>query len=635
MRTGFRRTWLRVAALWVLSKAPLPAQILTLTEPQEIEVGRQLAAEVEFRQPLLRDARAAAYLQKIGQRLARESERAGLRFSFKILESDDVNAYALPGGFVYVTRGLLEMVGEEAELAGALAHEIGHIAARQHAGKIRRSQLASLGVSFLGPALGGGLRAAATVRGARSGSQGFFMRFSREDEREADRIGAKLLYDAGYDPEGMIRLLKRLAALDENDPGLVRAYFRSHAKVEDRIESLADLLAALPPLPGPPRSGSGLTRIQRHIASVKPKGALSTSEAASAVLEAAEEAPESPEAKDREVAALFAPVFYQGLGDQPRYDYITNFDFDGDWRGDNNWANAAETKYPLKAWVYYSVRETRTHYFIHYAVFHPRDYKGGIRKGRFLSRIIRTATKPAAPVDPTGRAMEAVLAHENDLEGCLVVVEKRGGDPAQGKVVFVQTLAHNNFYKYVAESEPREGFETVRLHRQRPKLFIEPKGHGIEAYRPEGPQARIRLRLFVFTGLAQTPSDDHSEPVGYDLAPISTTLWAEALRGLTPTYAEVEDYGLVLIDLADGTSDREAVWEVGRLGSAFRGIVGGANLARPPWGWFDARDKSQPLGQWFFDPARVIRRDYGLGESFSVAYLRRWPPAESPATDVE
>ena len=81
---------------------------------------------------------------------------------------------------------------------------------------------------------------------------------------------------------------------------------------------------------------------------------------------------------DKQIAVQFAPVIYQGLGDQPRYDYITNFDFDGDWKGDNNWGNAANKKHLLRAYVYYSVIETATHYFVHYAFYHPRDYKGGI-----------------------------------------------------------------------------------------------------------------------------------------------------------------------------------------------------------------------------------------------------------------
>jgi len=136
-------------------------------------------------------------------------------------------------------------------------------------------------------------------------------------------------------------------------------------------------------------------------------------------------------ATDRDIAARFAPVFYQAIGDKPRGDYITNFDFDGDWRGDNNWKNTDDKKFTLRGYIYYSVCETATHYFIHYAVFHPRDYKGGQTKGRLLSDIIREGVDIANKYDPTGLAAEATVAHENDMEGALVVVAKSGADLAK------------------------------------------------------------------------------------------------------------------------------------------------------------------------------------------------------------
>lgn len=616
-----------VGAGWVFALAG-QAQILKLTEPQEIEVGRRAAAEVEFAQPLFEDRQALEFVQKTGLRLARESDRPGLRFYFKILESDDVNAYALPGGFVYVTRGLLEALHDEAELAAALAHEIGHIAARQHAAKIRRTQLANLGVGFLGPVAGSGIRAAATIQGGRSGARGLFMRFTKENEREADRVGVKILYDTGYDPAAMVRLLRRIASVGEDDPGLVQQYYSSHAKLEDRIDSLSELIATLPPKAATRGAGPAFGRLQAHIAAVKPRGARSSSDAAAEILLAGEEEPDSQAARDREIAALFAPLFYHGVGNEPRYDLITNFDFDGDWRGDNNWANAARKEFPLHAWVYYSVRETRSHYFLHYAVFHPRDYKGGAGKGRLLSKVFQAAAKPAAAIDPTGRASEAVLAHENDLEGALVVVEKARNNPEDGRIVFVETLAHNNFLKYVPADAPREGFEPFTQQGRRVKLYIEPRGHGIEAYQPERHGGKTPIRLFTFTGHAELPEADRESPVGYDLTPIETTLWSEALRGLTPAYAEVQDYGILLIEMVQQDREEEVTWPVGLLGSAFRGKVGGANLARPPWGWFDGKDRDLPLGQWFLDPARTIRRDYSLGETFSAAYLRVWPYLE-------
>ena len=615
--------------------ASAPAQLMKLTEPQEIEVGRRAAAELTIDQPMVTDEKINIFVQKIGLRLARESDRPGLRFHFGIIDSDDINAFALPGGFVYVTRGLISAVDDKSELAGALAHEIGHIAARQHAGKIRRSQLATLGVSFLGPVAGGGVRATAALRGGRSGARGLFMRFTREDEREADRIAAKMLLDAGYEQEAMLRLLQRITSMSEDDPRLAKRYFSSHATLEDRVDNIADLLASFPPRTESPRGAAELVRIKERLRSIQPPGALTTSDATAAVLEASEQEPESRAAKEREVAALFAPVFYQGIGNEPRYDYITSFDFDGDLRGDNNWVNAGNPQHALKAWIYYAVRETRTHFFLHYAAFHPRDYKGGSKRGTVFSRMLRKASKPAAAVDPTGRVMEAVLAHENDLEGCLVVVEKRGDDPRDAKVVFLQTLAHNNFLKYAPQSEPREGFMPFLLHGRRPLLYVEPEGHGIEACAPASDQVKNRLRIFTFTGQAEEPGDDQSQPVGYNLTPISTTLWPEARRGLTATYGDTEDYGIFLLTMEAEAGPREEAWPAGRIGSAFRGTVGGVNMARPPWGWFDAADKGQLLGEWFFDPARVIRRDYGLGEELSIAYLNPWPPADPEPTGAD
>ncbi|MCA1614311.1 MAG: hypothetical protein LC800_09280, partial [Acidobacteria bacterium] len=134
--------------------------------------------------------------------------------------------------------------------------------------------------------------------------------------------------------------------------------------------------------------------------------------------------------RDREIAARFAPVFRHAVGDQARGDYPTNFDFDGDWRGDNNWANAGDPRFKLRAYVYYAVSETETHYLIHYAVFHPRDYKGGAA-GTILSEAIREGVKRGGRYDPTGLSRGATLAHENDMEGCLVAVAKEGGDLAR------------------------------------------------------------------------------------------------------------------------------------------------------------------------------------------------------------
>lgn len=329
---------------------------------------------------------------------------------------------------------------------------------------------------------------------------------------------------------------------------------------------------------------------------------------------------------DREVAGAFAPVFYQALGDKPRSDYITNFDFDGDWRGDNNWDHADDKKFPLKAYVYYSVSETTTHFFIHYAIFHPRDYKGGESRGRILSELIREGLKSGTKHDPTGMLEEAGVAHENDLEGCLIVVAKDGNELKRARVVFVETLNHNDFSLYVPDESPPKGFGLFRLEAGHPLLYVEPKGHGVKAYSGDEEQtARKEFLVYKFKGKAEDPEKEHDGAVGYDLLPIETTLWARARSGVGANlaYGSTHNYGQIAINVvgSNGSVVSRKI-TVGKIGSAFFGDTGGRNMARPPWAWFDNSAREQPLGLWFFDPATIVKRDFRAGDSFRTAYIR-------------
>jgi hypothetical protein len=340
---------------------------------------------------------------------------------------------------------------------------------------------------------------------------------------------------------------------------------------------------------------------------------------------------------NREIAARFAPLFYQALGDNPRSDLPTNFDFDGDWRGDNNWAHSEDTKYSLKAYVYYAVAETTSHYFIHYSVFHPRDYKAGERRGTILSELLREGAKLGGQYDPTGLVEEATLAHENDMEGCLIVVLKDGTDLERAQTVFVETLHHNNFSRYVTAERGASGFGRVELQDQRPLLYIEPKGHGIEAFtRSDKQVGKKEFLLYKYSGQAEDPAVENlsglicKDPVrvpcptvGYDLVPIRDTLWAHAENAPNHTYAKTCDYQQISITMQqpnDRVTERKI--DVGKVGCAFVGLVGGRDMARPPWAWFDKDERSRPLGHWFFDPAGTVKRDFGLDDKFSTTYLR-------------
>jgi hypothetical protein len=332
------------------------------------------------------------------------------------------------------------------------------------------------------------------------------------------------------------------------------------------------------------------------------------------------------EGRAREVAARFAPVFRQALGDSRRGDLITNFDFDGDWRGDNNWAHAADTRYRLRAYVYYAASETETHFFVHYAVFHPRDYKGGAGRGPLLSEIIREGAKAGGKYDPTGLSSEAVLAHENDMEGCLVVAAKRAGsdDPARAEVVYVETLSHDRFLKYATRETSAGDFKTVRLEAGRPILYVEPKGHGVVAYDGGDKQSGSDALLYRYAARADDPeATGASGEVGYELLPLLTTLWPRARGGANQTYGESSDFAEVSVEAATGKSGKTQTrkMKLGKTGTAFLGTVGAPNAARPPWGWFDRDERDARPGAWFFDPAATVKSHFRPAEEFSLTYV--------------
>lgn len=332
-------------------------------------------------------------------------------------------------------------------------------------------------------------------------------------------------------------------------------------------------------------------------------------------------APQTPSA--REVVERFAPEFHQALGDRPRFDHITNFNFDGNWRGDDNWANAEDTKFPLKAYVYYSVIETKTHYFLHYAVFHPRDYKGGDKRGALLSELLRQGAELGGKYDPTGKLNEAALAHENDLEGCLVVVAKANGLDEM-HIVYVETVSHNRYLKYVtANTSPAPPNRAiVPLAGEHPQLYIEPKGHGIEALDTarQNPSGRVIL-VYRVGAEAGDPERATEGAVSYQLLSLLDDLWPKAQSGANETYGEARDYRAIKVQsLAANGKNALLETKSSSVGSAFLGKVGMPNAARPPWGWFDGDIGPSSAGEWFFDPAGTIKKHFGLGEAFSTVY---------------
>lgn len=638
-------------ALLTWSPLPAAAQLFGgVSDEQEIELGREAATMMEQDLLLLEDDEVSAYITSLGDELAFRSGRPGLTYTFKVVDTPEINAFALPGGFIYVHRGLIEAAENESELAGVLGHEIGHVVARHGVDQMRRAQIASVGLGVLGSLLGNGRAAEVGGLAADLVANGTFMKFSRDAEREADQLGVRNLADAGQAPRGMITFFEKLGALRERNPNAVDRFFASHPSPGERIENLGGLVGELSATAGLEADSRAFRRVHDRLERLpRPEPPAADVDAASET-DLAGAAPDAdvPAARapapmpalppnrradvDHDIAVRFAPTFYQALGPDPRFDYITRFDFDGDWRGDNNWQNAADERHALAASVYYAVSETRTHYFAMYAAFHPRDYKGGNERGALLSEVIRDGARRVGEFDPTGLSQDAILAHENDMEGVLVVARKVGSDPRFAEVVRVETLAHNAFLKYTPSGVGPRGVEPVRVRGQSAELFIEPKGHGIEAYRGDDSQRRAAEQGFViyrYGGRAEEPGagrvafgNTRRESVAYDLVPLYSTLWARAHGGADQTFGDDFAYAALSVRARRRSGD-DAVLDVspGALGASFRGAVGGRNMARPPWGWFDSSERERPLGEWFLDPAGVVERHFMPDEPFSLVYV--------------
>ena len=199
----------------------------------QVARGRVYAQQIESQIKLINDPVITEYVNRIGQNLVRNSD-AQVPFTIKVIDSDVVNAMALPGGFFYVNSGLILAADEEAELAGVMAHEISHVAACHYAREMTRMnllQMASLPAIFMGGALGYGI-----YEGMGLGIPLTFLHFSREFEAQADYLGIQYMYRAGYDPSAFVSFFEKIQAMEKKKPGTLSKAFETHPQTPDRIE---------------------------------------------------------------------------------------------------------------------------------------------------------------------------------------------------------------------------------------------------------------------------------------------------------------------------------------------------------------------------------------------------------------
>jgi beta-barrel assembly-enhancing protease len=210
----------------------------------EIRMGKQYAMQVEQSVKLVQDPVVNEYVNRIGQNLVRNSD-AQVPFTIKVIDSDEVNAFALPGGFFYVNSGLILAADEEAELAGVMAHEISHVAARHGMRQMTRAniaQIATIPLIFMGGGIGYGIYEASGLALPLT-----FMKFQRNFEAEADYLGLQYMYKTGYDPQAFISFFEKIQAKEKKKPGTIAKAFASHPQTPDRIAASQKEIATILP----------------------------------------------------------------------------------------------------------------------------------------------------------------------------------------------------------------------------------------------------------------------------------------------------------------------------------------------------------------------------------------------------
>jgi predicted Zn-dependent protease len=214
---------------------------------QEVELGAQYAQQINSQLPLVRDAEINRYINLLGDSIARVADRRDLDWHFFVVDSPEINAFAVPGGYIYMNRGLIERAQNMAQVAGVLGHEIGHVTERHSVQQMQKAQGTQVGLAvgcMLAPQVCNNQAGSAALN---LGANAVFAKFSRSDEAEADRVGVDFVTRAGIDPRGIPGMFRLLMEERQRRPGGVDAWFASHPLEEDRVQATEAQIAKMPP----------------------------------------------------------------------------------------------------------------------------------------------------------------------------------------------------------------------------------------------------------------------------------------------------------------------------------------------------------------------------------------------------
>lgn len=261
--------------LFAVIVSPLHARIEhkpgfnTFSTQQDIELGRQAAQEIEQELALVTDPQLSEYVNRLGQNLSRLAPGYDYPYVFKLVNAKEINAFALPGGPIYIHTGIIAAATSEAQLAGVLAHEISHVALRHSTNQASKAMLAQAPLAILGGILsgGGGLLGQLAQLGIAFGANSAFLKFSRSAESQADEQGAQMLYDAGYDPRAMAQFFETIEA--ESGGGGIE-FLSSHPNPGNRQDNILELLPRLGPSKSYTSDNSEFQQMKRRVANLAP-----------------------------------------------------------------------------------------------------------------------------------------------------------------------------------------------------------------------------------------------------------------------------------------------------------------------------------------------------------------------------